>query len=219
MTSSRFTTPPIPNWIKALRVPGYRNIYEYELGQQNLHGTETLFGDWSGELLLLAKDFAPSEYVENRIRAHDPMPYHHKPSLPTNKHLLELVAGYEGGILYASACFFLRGDGEWSGPLPNRRQALTESRPIFDFTIEHMPHFRAVACLGKDAWEFAVGRDSGWREHMEARVPLILDAGMFFAHAHPGHFGTMKRGKDNVGEDWTVMLDHLNSISPRADAA
>ena len=74
MTSSRFTTPPIPNWIKALRVPGYRNIYEYELGQQNLHGTEMLFGDWSGELLLLAKDFAPSEYVENRIRAHDPMP-------------------------------------------------------------------------------------------------------------------------------------------------
>ena len=219
MTAIRFTTPPIPSWIKELRVPGYRNIYEYELGQQNLYGTETLFGDWSGELLLLAKQFAPSTYVEDRIQANELTPYHHKPSLPTNKHLRELVAGYGGGVLYASACFFLRDDGEWSGSLPNKAQVLTASRPIFEFTLEHMPNLRTVACLGKDAWEFAVGEDNGWREHMEARIPLILDGRVFFAHAHPGSFGTMNRGRDNVAGDWAAMLDHLDGNSPRAAAA
>lgn len=219
MTSVQFTTPPIPRWIKELRLSGYRNIYEYELGQQNLFGTETLFGDWFGELLLLAKDFAPSKYVEDRIREHDPIPYHHEPSLPTNKNLLKLVAGYESGILYTSACFLLRDDGEWSGRLPNRPQVLAASRPIFDFTMEHMPNLRAVACLGKDAWEFAVGQNAGWRDHMETRIPFLLDGGEFFAHAHPGSFGVMNRGRDNVAEDWKAMLDHLSNNSPRADAA
>ena len=219
MTSIRFTTPPIPSWIKDLRVTGYRNIYEYELGQRNLYGTETLYGDWSGDLLLLAKDFAPSNYVENRIQAHEPIPYHHKPTMRTNDHLLKLVAGYGRGILYASACFLMRDDGEWSGTLPNKPQVLTASRPIIEFTMEHMPNLRAVACLGKDAWEFAHGEDNGWREHMEARTPFVLDGRLFFALAHPGHFGTVNRGRDNVAGDWAAMLDHLDGNSPRADAA
>ncbi len=198
---------------------GYRNIYEYALGQQNLYGTETLFGEWSGALLLLAKDFAPSKYVEDRIRAQELVPYHHKPSLPTNGHLRELLKGYNGRILYASACFFLRDDGKWSGPLPNKQEALDRSRPIFDFTIEHMSNLRAVACLGKEAWEFAVEAGTGWREHMEARRPVIRNGRKFFALAHPGKYGTMNRGKDKVAEDWTAMLDHLGGNSPRENAA
>jgi hypothetical protein len=43
-----FSTPIIPEEIRAIRHPAYKNIFEYELGNENLWGTETLFGDWAG---------------------------------------------------------------------------------------------------------------------------------------------------------------------------
>src|SRR5262245_33269686 len=52
-----FSTPYIPEEIRAIRHPDYKNIFEYELRNENLWGTETLFGDWSGHTLIVAKDF------------------------------------------------------------------------------------------------------------------------------------------------------------------
>ena len=48
MTDFSFKTPIVPSEIRQIRHPQYKNIYEYELGNQNLWGTETLLGDWGG---------------------------------------------------------------------------------------------------------------------------------------------------------------------------
>jgi hypothetical protein len=64
-----FSTPIIPEEIRAIRHPAYKNIFEYELGNENLWGTETLFGDWAGHTLIVAKDFYPAELIEQDIQA------------------------------------------------------------------------------------------------------------------------------------------------------
>jgi len=57
MSPYKFNTPEVPEAIRKLRHPAYKNIYEFGLGNQNLWGTETLLGDWAGKYLLIAKDF------------------------------------------------------------------------------------------------------------------------------------------------------------------
>jgi len=75
-----FKTPEIPDWIRDIKYPQYRNIYSYNLGNENLWGTETLLGDWNnGEFLLVAKDFYPTAHIENGIKAGVDNPYRHKP--------------------------------------------------------------------------------------------------------------------------------------------
>ncbi len=215
-----FSTPPIPEWIRTLRVDGYRNVYEYELGQRNLWGTETLFGDWRGSLLLLGKDFAPSSYVEQRIAAGEPAPYAHHPALATNRRLAALLPGDGVGVLFASACFLLRDDGEWTGPLPNVSAALRASRPVLEFTIEHMPNLRTIACLGRAAWDVVVDRRFAWREHLETRRPVEIDGVRCVALAHPGYMGTLRRGGDAiVAADWATLHGDLRRDGFAARAA
>jgi len=64
---AQFKTPPIPEWIKTLDTPGYTNIYNLTLGNENLFGTETLLGDWDGPVLVVAKDFAPLQLSYNQM--------------------------------------------------------------------------------------------------------------------------------------------------------
>ena len=57
-------TPVIPDWIRNLEHPGYKNIFSYNLGNMNLWGTETFLGDWNGRFLLVAKDYYPSSSID-----------------------------------------------------------------------------------------------------------------------------------------------------------
>jgi hypothetical protein len=59
--------PLIPDWIKSLSHPSYRNIFDYPIPGCTLWGTETLLRDWLGRYLLVAKDFYPSSYIEEQI--------------------------------------------------------------------------------------------------------------------------------------------------------
>ena len=61
--------------MRTLEHSGYRNIFSFELGNYNLFGTETLCGDWDGDLLIVAQDFAPASFIPARIDAKDPFPY------------------------------------------------------------------------------------------------------------------------------------------------
>src|SRR2546422_6543861 len=145
-----FITPAIPDSIKALRCAQYRNIFEFPLENPNLFGTETLCGDWGGDLLVVAKDFAPAALIERRREEGDPFPYRHEPAFPTNKLLVKLlcdngrnvsIAGAGNtscGALYMSACFFLRSDGRTSAALPNRKECMDKSREVSQFTIASM---------------------------------------------------------------------------------
>lgn len=156
-------TPPLPRWIRDYRIEGYTNVYELLPDEEKLFGTETLFGDWHGRLLLLAQDFAPDCYVKKRIKTNQMTPYHHKLSCQTNTRLTGylrdsgLTEGDRSGILYGSALGpLMRNDDNWRGPLPSRHDALAFGSKIVDFTVSQMPNLAVVMCLGTKAWECGV---------------------------------------------------------------
>lgn len=147
-------------WIKKLRHPSYTNIFDYNLGNKNLWGTETLLGDWDGEYLFIAKDFYPSSYIEERIGT-VANPYCHKPGIPTNNNLIKTLRYFRNideestttdcNFLYISACFLLRNDGVVRGALPDEQAALAISAPVVLFTMEKMPNLRYVVAMGRQA--------------------------------------------------------------------
>jgi hypothetical protein len=65
------STPLLSDWIRHAKVAGYVTAHELLPTETALFGTETLYGDWSGQTLLLAKDFAPSIFVRERIAQGD----------------------------------------------------------------------------------------------------------------------------------------------------
>src|SRR6185312_12826283 len=117
-----FKTPAVPEKIKNIRLDGYRNIFEYESNpfpdpnHPNLWGTETLFGDWDGRLLIVLKDFSSTETLKNRP---DGRPlYSHAPKILTNRNLISILNSTQFGfltqrkntsceMLYISACFLI----------------------------------------------------------------------------------------------------------------
>lgn len=158
---SKFKSPPIPASIRNISHPLYRNIFSYNLGNSNLWGTETLFGDWDGKFLLIAKDFYPTSYIEGAIAKLDPHPYQHSPSAPTNRNLVKTLCYFERvaesfdntdcNFLYISACFLLRADGVVRGKLPDQEVAMRLSAPVVRFTMDHMRYLKVVVAMGADA--------------------------------------------------------------------
>lgn len=152
-------TPPLPYWIRDASVEGYVTAHALVPGETRLYGTESLFGDWDAPVLLLAKDFAPSRLLHERLAEGDPRPYRHVPDLRTNVRLRMLVGALcrsddpeRCGLLYGSALAnLLRDDGRWSGALPNRREALAYAERAFAFTLAHMSRLEAVVCMGREA--------------------------------------------------------------------
>ncbi|MES0179676.1 hypothetical protein NKJ86_13895 [Mesorhizobium sp. M0025] len=120
-----------------------------------------MLGDWDGEHLLIAKDFYPAQYIDERLDAGDPSPYSDNPKAPTNKNLIktlchfgQLMDGFQNtscNFLYVSACFLLRNDGLKRGNLPDARRAFSISAPVIRFTMDHMPRLRKVIAMGGDA--------------------------------------------------------------------
>jgi hypothetical protein len=156
-----FSTPIIPEEIRAIRHPAYKNIFEYELGNENLWGTETLFGDWAGHTLIVAKDFYPASYIEEAMQAGIADPYCHGVKVRTNIRLVQTLSelgclspaatNLDCGFLYASACFLLRADGITSGALPDELEALELSEPVLLFTIDNMPNLKNIVMMANEA--------------------------------------------------------------------
>ena len=95
LTSFSFTTPTIPGWIADIELPGYTNVFGYRPNgispfpapqHPNLWGTETLFGDWNGCMLIVLKDFAHTSFLASRNDGRPP--YSHAPALVTNANLV-----------------------------------------------------------------------------------------------------------------------------------
>ena len=166
-----FKTPPIPPEFRRISARGYLNIFDLNLGNQNLWGTETMLGDWDGEYLLVAKDFYPRAYIELQREAGERWPYRHHPGIMTNTKLQNILVrdfkaarlDARGGIdnracnfLYISACFLLRTDGQVSAPLP--QGGLEASAPVVQWTIGNMLNLTTVVAMGDDA-EVALSDD------------------------------------------------------------
>ena len=77
-------TPPLPPWIREAAVGGYLTAHTLLPGETRLYGTESLYGDWDAPVLLLAKDFAPSKVLHERLAAGETRPYRHEPERIAN---------------------------------------------------------------------------------------------------------------------------------------
>lgn len=189
-------TPPLPDWISDFRLDGYTNVYELCPGESRLYGTEDLFGDWNGRVLLLAKDFACSRLIRDRIEAGDPRPYRHEPKLVTNRRLLKLAAPLRTGespetcgLLYGSALASLcRDDDKMCGTLPNRKEAMRFGERVLSFVIGHMPNLQSIVCMGDEAWRCTSGvlkLRTSWADARDAATPVESGSLSVFAAYHP----------------------------------
>lgn len=215
--------------MREFRLDGYRNIYELLPNETRIFGTESLYGDWGAEILLLAKDFAPSYIVEERKGNGDPRPFRHceqtDPFRPdcgnvpmgwtTNRNLQLLVGRVfdaDPPLLYGSALAgLLRADGRTSGKLPNEPAALEYGARVLAHVVEYMPRLRAVACLGKEAWNctLAACRCSSslpFSAHRDRIEPIRVGERWLFAVNHPRDW---TGGKVQVLRRWTGVRDAL----------
>jgi len=195
-------TPPLPTWIREARVPDYVTAHALCPQETRLYGTESLYGDWSGQVLLLAKDFAPSQLLRQRIDAGDARPYRHEPSWRTNKRLRRFAHLHQKqGTLYGSALAnLLRDDGERSGELPHREEAMEYGTRVLRSVVERMPRLCWIMCLGQDAWECACREanvEGAWREHRDRGLPL----GRLIAAFHPA----ARVSKERMERPWQIL--------------
>lgn len=197
--------PHLPEWITHAAVPGYSTAHLLCPGERKLYGTESLYGDWEGEVLLLAKDFGPSSFLRARVEAGDPAPYRHEPSWSTNVRLRKLAGPYEGrGLLYGSALAnLLRDDNARSGALPNRAEAMRYGvRVLQEVTLPSMPRLEWIVCLGGDAWECA-SRATGTKGDYAAARDRGRPCGMLVPAFHP----VARVGFRRLQLPWRVLAD------------
>jgi hypothetical protein len=149
------TTPSIPSWIRDFRHDGYTNVFEFLPDNPRLYGTETLFGDWGAQTLLLAKDAAPAQIIKSSGWRHAERTLGDSGGWRTNERLKELADLIPGSKLYGSAAANMLYDNpRWSRSLKGFRYG-----PLHDYLVKvlrwvvfSMPNVRVIACLGDESW-------------------------------------------------------------------
>lgn len=221
---------PIPNWAPDLAAEGWVNIHAILSKPPRLYGVDALMGDVSAHTLVLGKDAAPARvFIQLRDRG-DPDPYRHDPHLPTNLMLhsvldeLRIAAPLDGsrardcGLYYANAHYLLRADNRFSGALPNRVEAASQSKRMLQYLLASLPKLRRVIAMGADAYSAVTahyGIDANWRENLVARQPVVADGRSIHATSHMGYFGTRMRSpgatkaerRRIIVEDWRAAFD------------
>lgn len=216
-------TPDLPTWIREHEVRSYTNVFALLPEETCLFGTEDLYGDWDGRVLLLAKDFACSQLVRARIEQGDPRPYRHEPTLRTNIALRRYADPLRSGptpltcgLLYGSAlACLLRDDGEMSGALPSRNEAIAFGTRVVSFVVEHMPNLEVIVCLGEEAWQCTVGSfniDMRWQTARDLRKPVRAGDITAVAAYHPA----ARVSHDKAQRPWELVHDVLSGLR-RAD--
>lgn len=162
----RATPTPLPEWLTSYRQPPYRNIYEICPQERFVFGTESLYGDWDAELLILAQDVGPADEFEKLRDAGHPHPFAHRefrPGFPrydpaagmggagTNKTIFRLAEHVSCTKLYGSALIGMcRPGADYHGTLPRPTLVRDFCVRVLRWAIdpERMPKLRAVICLG-----------------------------------------------------------------------
>src|SRR5262245_25967632 len=97
-------TPLLPDWIRNADVHGYVAAHQLCPTETRLFGTESLYGDWGGRVLVLAQDFGPMRMVLDRIASCNARPFSHKDGMRTNDRLQHLAGPLcAAGLVYGSA--------------------------------------------------------------------------------------------------------------------
>lgn len=229
MSDFRFKTPAIPDFIKAIRHDGYKNIFEFDDGvfpksqEKNLWGTETLCGDWDGKLLIILKDFAPTGHFEDR---HDVRPrYSHTIDSQTNGNLVNFLSNANHaldksgikntscGILYISACFLLKCGNRLRTKIS--ASALEKSWPVIKFTIANMPNLKDIALCGTHAFKSFERFGGAFREKrsepLYRKEPIKWSPGEkpynLHVTCHPTNVAVNSFGRDANQEKWNTIVD------------
>jgi hypothetical protein len=217
----------IPNDLREYELPGYMNALRRLPTETRLFGTESLYGDWDGTVLLLAKDFAPSKLLLEREAAGDPRPYRHDPTFLTNRRLERLVDRIvepganpdRCGILYGSALgCMMREDGRRSGSLPNQVEAMQFAEKVVSFTLDQMRNVRAVVCLGEVAWTAtmrALKCDHHWATCVRRGDPIRIDRLSIHATFHPA----ARFSNAQMRAPWKAVYEQVALIRQQLAAA
>jgi hypothetical protein len=158
----------------------------------NLYATETLFGDWGGQVFLLAQDALPARALVSLLEqqtargisreeawAHaERGKLGHLAGYRSNEIRKSLMAKYlpNTGALYGSATanlLFDDGHSKYSRYLYGFRDPRLYSyfTEVFLWTVRNMANLRAIVCLGDKAWSLTMDA-MGVRSHksfMDAR--------------------------------------------------
>jgi len=231
-------SPQIPERIRQIHVDCYSNIFNIYQATTRLYGTETLCGDWSGTILLLAQDFANLSCLEERMRkAPKDNPYYHDPMSETNIRLMALLAengiALDGsnaercGVLYGSACWLIKETPHMSSPLPNKGAMMIESIEVLKFALGEMRHLRHIICVGKFAHGMVRALSGNganklrhrqkWREFVASGETFRLGDRSVHASAHTSKWGVRNRSASKnyaeglvlVREDWQAIFKRI----------
>lgn len=173
-------TPTIPSWIREFSHPGYVNVYSLDglRSEPKLFCTETLFGDWDGQTLLLAKDAAPAKVIMARVEAGELDPWRHgvrgrdPMGYQTNEQVEELAGYFTGSNLYGSAlAHLLKEDERTSSSLADFTSGRLHNhlKRVLEFVVQDMSKLRAIVCLGNEAHGLVSSCPGG---HSVASLPV-----------------------------------------------
>jgi hypothetical protein len=201
-------TLPVPTWTRNLQADGWVNIHDIIVQPPRLTAVDAFMGDPNAETLVLGKDSAPASLFAALARERSPDPYRHDSTLPTNRMLHAILAhvGVDApldgskartcGVYYANAYWLLRGDGRFSGALPNPEQARAQSARVLAYILNSLPRLRRIIAMGKDAFAALMqfyNLDADWRRNLVERRAISADGIRIHASSHLGHFGVRMR--------------------------
>ncbi len=155
--------PRVPDWIRKFSYPGWTNVFQLVPNNESLYCTETLFGDWNGRVLLLAKDACPTSAIREALDEGETLPWRHaqrqlgdKKGWRTNERLSSLVSLIpDKKMLYGSAAAnMLCDDPGWSRSLSGFFAGDLHEflKCVLAWVVASMPRLEWVACLGNEAW-------------------------------------------------------------------
>lgn len=186
---------------------GYENINRIYPQTDRIFGTETLCGDYTGQVLVLAQDFAPAHRIRQRLdEQRDRNPFFHSEENRTNINLVGLlrrlgeladarpltrarlfkridIKGTNAGacgLVYGSIIWLLKEAASVSASPPRLRTVLDASSPVIKYAIASMPNLDRIVCLGRIAYEGLAhihGLKRKWRHDLDAHLSFTISAG------------------------------------------
>jgi hypothetical protein len=210
-------TPVVPRHLRDFRHPLYVNTFERLPRERRFFGTETLYGDWDADVLLLAQDCGVIDALDARVAQRHKSPHGHGEGLRTNLNLQQLANSIRSPKLYGSVLGNLwRREGgkserllDWTGLMHSY------AVPMLEWVVSET-RFKAIACLGVYAWKGVLAASgsassvSEWRSFRdEGRSLDVTIAGRrvrVFAMYHPA----ARKERGELSKNWTRLARFLH---------
>jgi hypothetical protein len=213
----------IPSWIRDYSHKNWTNVFKYLETEEHLYGTETLFGNWSSRVLLLAKDWGPTSELLRALKAGDLPAWRHAETgkgSRTNNRLKSLVTilGKEE-LLYGSATAnMLYDDSRWSRSLPGFYSGPLNQflQRVLLWVTESMPNLKCIGCLGAQSWFLTcltMGnfvRASNFQEYRDMKQPFEGRIGGKKLHAFPLYHPAARVSTDSMERGWEAFATLLS---------